>query len=199
MPLNPFALSAALTPTIISTWFSHVSCDRPRRFLLVQTNSAQLLPRKSQDKKPTTNLSYDEGIRLMREFLAYSAKYPVEDLQAFTRQRVPSPHWVRTESISIPQEHLSSAAANIIDQLGPKGVSRVGGSEWWQWRGPSGDLKGEWVEMKRDYNERKQANTKCRRIILYVHGGAYSFGSIDTHRYQLQRHARKLKGRVFAR
>jgi acetyl esterase/lipase len=35
--------------------------------------------------------------------------------------------------------------------------------------------------------------------MLYFHGGAFYFGSVDTHRYQLQRHARKLKARVFAR
>lgn len=35
--------------------------------------------------------------------------------------------------------------------------------------------------------------------MLYVHGGAYFFGSLETHRYQMQRHARKLKARVFAR
>ena len=36
------------------------------------------------------------------------------------------------------------------------------------------------------------------RTMLYIHGGAYYFGSINTHRYQLWRHARKMGGRVFA-
>lgn len=52
--------------------------------------------------------------------------------------------------------------------------------------------------MKKDYNKRKRAGTKCDRVILYVHGGAYYFGSVDEHRYQMQRHARKLKARVLA-
>ncbi|KAL2853480.1 Alpha/Beta hydrolase protein [Aspergillus pseudoustus] len=55
--------------------------------------------------------------------------------------------------------------------------------------------------MKSDYNERKRAgkdHPSQKRIMLYIHGGAYYFGSVETHRYQLQRHARKLKGRVFA-
>ena len=34
--------------------------------------------------------------------------------------------------------------------------------------------------------------------MLYVHGGAFFFGSVDEHRYQMQRHARKLQARVFA-
>lgn len=36
------------------------------------------------------------------------------------------------------------------------------------------------------------------RCILYAHGGGYYFGSIDQQRYSLQRHARKINGRVFA-
>jgi len=53
--------------------------------------------------------------------------------------------------------------------------------------------------MRADYNERKKNKDLGKRVMLYVHGGAYFFGSVDEHRYQMQRHARKLKARVFAR
>lgn len=86
----------------------------------------------------------------------------------------------------------------MTKQLGPKGVVRVGGEKWWQWRGPSEELKGEWIEMRNHYNQLQKTNEHCNRVILYIHGGAFFFGSIDTHRYMMQRHARKLKGRVFA-
>ncbi|KAK4055202.1 hypothetical protein OIV83_000482 [Microbotryomycetes sp. JL201] len=36
------------------------------------------------------------------------------------------------------------------------------------------------------------------RCILYIHGGAHFFGSINTHRYQIWRYARKIGGRAFA-
>ncbi|KAE8166428.1 hypothetical protein BDV40DRAFT_285495 [Aspergillus tamarii] len=187
MPLNTVALSVALTPAVISTFFSHY------------------LHRKSLHHKPSVHIEYDEGVRIFREFLAYSAKHSIEDLQSFTSQRVPSPHWVRTETVTIPTQYLSSAATALIDQLGPKGLSQVGGKEWWQWRGLEDELKGEWVEMRNDYNERMRArkihgiHPSQKRIMFYIHGGAYYFGSLETHRYQMQRHARKLKGRVFAR
>lgn len=122
----------------------------------------------------------------------------MEDIQAFTRQWVPTPHWVRTEPVTIADEFLSSAATAVSKQLGPKGLLRVGGEQWWQWRGPAEDLRGEWVEMRDHYNETKKHNQRSNRVMLYLHGGAYFFGSVDTHRYMLQRHARKLKGRVFA-
>ncbi|PLB55289.1 arylacetamide deacetylase [Aspergillus steynii IBT 23096] len=181
MPLNTVALSFALTPAVLSTFVSHY------------------IHRKSLHHKPNVHVSYDEGIRIFREFLAYASKHTVEDIQAFTTQWVPSPHWVRTETITIPNEYLAAAATALVNELGPHGIKRVGGKEWWQWRGPAEDLKGEWIEMRNDHNERKRANgdhPSQKRIMLYIHGGAYYFGSIDTHRYQMQRHARKLKGRM---
>ncbi|KAL4896193.1 hypothetical protein BDV59DRAFT_172270 [Aspergillus ambiguus] len=183
MPLNTVALGVALTPTVISTLFSHY------------------LHPKLHHHKPSTHITYDEGIQIFREFLGYAAKHTVEDLQAFTCQKVPSPHWVRTEMVTVPTQYLTSAAEAILAQLGPSGVEKVGGKEWWQWRGPAEDLKSEWIEMRKDYNERKQTvgvHPSQKRIMLYIHGGAYYFGSLETHRYQMQRHARKLKGRVFA-
>ncbi|KAL4754510.1 hypothetical protein BDW72DRAFT_200737 [Aspergillus terricola var. indicus] len=189
MALSSLSIGVALTPTVVSTLFSHYA------------------NRKTLHNKPNVHLSYDEGISVIREFINFSSKRPIEYIQEFTAQRVPAPHWVRIERVPVAEEFLSESAALIVKQLGPRGVAQVGGEKWWQWRGPSGDknngeLRGEWIEMHSDYNARKhagKADSSNRRIMLYIHGGAYYFGSVQTHRYQLQRHARKLKGRVFAR
>jgi acetyl esterase/lipase len=106
---------------------------------------------------------------------------------------------VKLEQIQIPEEHINAAAVAIQEQLGHHGIEKVGGKTWWQWRRPGSDLKSEWIEMRADHQERKKTNDLGRRVMLYVHGGAYFFGSTDEHRYQMQRHARKLKARVFAR
>lgn len=82
--------------------------------------------------------------------------------------------------------------------MGPDGIRLVGGRKWWQWRKPDSALKAEFIEMKAHAHERKREGRECRRIMLYIHGGAYFFGSVDEHRYQMIRHARKLKARVFA-
>lgn len=74
----------------------------------------------------------------------------------------------------------------------------MGGCKWWKWRKPQSPLKAEWIEMRADYHERKKNGGATKRVMLYVHGGAYFFGSVDEHRYQMQRHARKLKARVLA-
>lgn len=39
---------------------------------------------------------------------------------------------------------------------------------------------------------------RLKRTMLYIHGGAYYVGSINTHRFMLVRFARKFGGRVFA-
>lgn len=171
--------------------FTHLTLHR---FL----TPAQYANRKPRHEKPTAHISYDQGLHLIRTFLQYASHHTVEDLQSFTAQWVPNPSWVRTESVAIPPQHVTKAADVLVQQLGKTGIQEVGGTKWWQWRPKDAHLKAEWVEMKAHYNEQKKKGGKSRRVMLYVHGGAYFFGSVDEHRYQLQRHARKLKARVFA-
>lgn len=158
----------------------------------------QFLNRAPLREKPTAHISYHEGLRLIRRFLEYASQHTVEDLQAFTGQWVPTPTWVRTDDILISQAHLKRSAELLQAQLGHRGLDKVGGKLWWQWRRPETPLKAEWIEMRKDYNDRVAQGDPGQRIMLYVHGGAYYFGSVDEHRYQMQRHARKLKARVLA-
>lgn len=154
--------------------------------------------KKTLKEHPTAYLSYDEGLHLIRSFLEFASHHTVEELQAFTAQWVPHPQWVKVESVKISDEHLKRAAELLQEQLGPDGIRQVGGREWWQWRKPKSVLEAEWIEMKADAAERKKTDNSGRRVMMYIHGGAYYFGSVDEHRYQMQRHARKLKARVFA-
>ncbi|KAK4541193.1 hypothetical protein LTR36_008267 [Oleoguttula mirabilis] len=180
MPFNTLSVATAVTPSVIETYFSHYLNRGPLR------------------QKPTAHISYHEGLRLIRQFLDYSSKHGVEDLQAFTAQWVPAPTWVRIQDSEIAPQFLERAAHILHAQLGRRGLEKIGGKTWWQWRRPEAPLRAEWIEMKKDFHERKRAGTKCERVILYVHGGAYYFGSVDEHRYQMQRHARKMKARVLA-
>ena len=159
----------------------------------------QYLNRKPLREKPTAHVSYHEGVNLIRQFLLYASHHTVEEIQGFTSQWVPSPRWVKVDEINIPEKAISEAAEVLISQLGHRGVDKVGGEKWWQWRRDGSVLQAEWIEMRRDYTRRKANEEKGKRVMLYVHGGAYFFGSVDEHRYQLQRHARKLEARVLAR
>ncbi|KAK3905035.1 Alpha/Beta hydrolase protein, partial [Staphylotrichum tortipilum] len=178
--MNTATVSLAVTPAVMSTLLSHY------------------LNRKPLAHKPTAHLSYDQGLHLIRSFLEHASRHTVEELQAFTSQWVPHPQWVKVDRVEIPEEHLARAADLLAEQLGPDGIHQVGGKAWWQWRKPKSPLSAEWIEMKADYNERKKNSDLENRVMLYVHGGAYYFGSVDEHRYQIQRHARKLKARALA-
>ncbi|KAK2061305.1 alpha/beta-hydrolase [Colletotrichum caudatum] len=180
LKLNTTSVSLAVTPTVVSTLFSHY------------------LNRKTSKQRPDAHLSYDEGLHLVRTFLEFASQHTVEELQAFTAQWVPHPQWVKVEDVAIPEAQIERSAELIEGQLGPAGVRAVGGRKWWRWRKTQSPLKAEWIEMRADYNERKKNGGATKRVMLYVHGGAYYFGSVDEHRYQMQRHARKLKARVLA-
>lgn len=160
---------------------------------------SQYLNRKPLSQKPTAHISYHEGVNIIRQFLTYASHHTVEDIQTFTSQWVPCPRWVKVDEVSIPQKSISEAADALVAQLGHHGVDKVGGKNWWQWRTEGSPLNAEWIEMRRDHIKRKATGEKGKRVMLYAHGGAYFFGSVDEHRYQLQRHARKLEARVLAR
>ncbi|KAI6379440.1 hypothetical protein MCOR25_002023 [Pyricularia grisea] len=178
--MNTATVSLAVTPTVVSTFVTHFLNRKPLR------------------QRPTAHLPYDEGLHLIKAFLEFASKHTVEELQAFTAQWVPHPQWVKVEEINIPEPQSLRAASLLEEQLGPEGIRAVGGTKWWQWRKPKSPLRAEWVEMRSDYRRRKEDAQPCKRIMLYIHGGAYFFGSVDEHRYQIQRHARKLKARVIA-
>lgn len=183
MVLNTATVSLAVTPKVISTFFSHYLNRTPRK------------------ERPTAHLPYDQGFHLVRAFLTYASHHTVEEVQAFMSQWVPAPSWIRLELVTISDDHLARAAEILEVQLGPEGIRKVGGRKWWQWRKPKSALEAEWIEMKSLYAERRRqdpAGKPARRVMFYVHGGAYYMGSVDEHRYQLQRHARKLRARVFA-
>ena len=154
--------------------------------------------KKELKEKPTAHLSYDEGLHLVRSFLEHASHHTVEDLQAFTAQWVPSPRWIKVEATTIDEEYLTRSAETIQQELGDEGVALIGGRKWWQWRRPHTRLEAEWIEMRSHAREREREQNPGHRVMLYIHGGGYYFGSVDEHRYQMQRHARKLRARVFA-
>ena len=178
MPFNTASVAVNTTPTFLKTFFQHF-IDKP------------------DPNSPRHQLAYDEALVLVRRFLEYGSRHTVEQVQSFTGNKIPTPSWVSKEEVTINQSYLDKSAAAIVEDLGEYGANLFGGTKWWQYR--IDPLKGEWIEMKKDRKKREHHEAgHVDRVILYLHGGAYYFGSVDEHRYQIQRHARKLGGRAFA-
>ncbi|GAA6058771.1 hypothetical protein JCM10212_001887 [Sporobolomyces blumeae] len=147
-------------------------------------------------KQPSSELIYYEGVHIVRKFLEYASTHGVSDLQAFTAARVPVPKWVLRQVVTVPDENIDRAAELLLKalEMDERTMELVGGTKWWRMRGR--DLTGEWIEMKKDKLKRGAAPPE--RVLLYLHGGAHFFSSLETHRYQIQRHARKLGALAFA-
>ncbi|BFZ57046.1 hypothetical protein PYCC9005_004096 [Savitreella phatthalungensis] len=178
MPFNTASVAANTTPLFLKTFLQHF-LDKP------DANS------------PRHQLAYDEALVLVRRFLEYGSRHTIEQVQAFTANKIPTPSWVSKTEVAIPQKNLDEAAAHIKTDMGEYGAKIFGGTKWWQYRLEA--LHCEWIEMKKDQRKRELATDHSTdRVILYIHGGAYYFGSVDEHRYQIQRHARKLGGRALA-
>jgi acetyl esterase/lipase len=103
---------------------------------------------------------------------------------------VPPPPNCLVTDVEIPNIFNNHAANHIISNLGPANLERVG-KHWWRWRRLGSVVRAEWVEMRRDFTERKDRNDPGTKVMFYVHGGAYYLGGSIGHGPQIQRHARK--------
>ena len=130
-----------------------------------------------------------ETLQLMRQLLHFTAISYIDDIQSLTNAWIPHPPSVIVTDVIIPVEFYPEAARHIQANLGPINLRRVGKS-WWQWRRPGSVVRAEWVEMKPDYLERKANSNLGKKVMFYVHGGAYYLGPVG-HAPQIQRHARK--------
>ena len=66
--------------------------------------------------------------------------HTVEELQAFSNTRTPSPPWVHAIRVLIPVSCCDEAALHLIQALGGEEHAKriVGGTKWWQVRGIPG-------------------------------------------------------------
>ncbi|KAJ7498735.1 Alpha/Beta hydrolase protein [Mycena latifolia] len=201
MPVSTLSAAVHITPVAIKTFGRH----------------GKRLASKRRDNRPEEaqdDIFFDEAFHIVKAFIELGTKNTVESLQAFTNTHVPAPYWAAVAAVSIPLRSCNEAADILVDWFGPDELKAVvGGERWWQVRGLDG-VDAEWITQKDYLSDTKvhappgpklpdAAETivrmeKLDRVMLYVHGGGYFWGSINTHRYQLIRYARKIKGRVFA-
>nr|GAT59993.1 lipase/esterase [Mycena chlorophos] len=196
MPVSTFTAAWHIAPTAISTFFSH---------------SKRRLRNNHEPEEARDDIFFEEAFEIVKSFIQFGTLNTVESLQKFTNTHVPSPYWAAVVPVSIPLSTCNAAADTLIDWFGPKELSAVvGGEKWWQIRGLEG-IDAEWITQKhylqnvkldREFSNDDEATIvrmEClERVMLYVHGGGYFWGSINTHRYQLIRYSRKFEGRVFA-
>jgi hypothetical protein len=177
-----------LGPTIGRTVLASVCIKFPFHSKNHYLINAQVKKRKQQE---SDEAGYQETLEFLRKMFHFIATNTVENVQHLTTGWIPHPPSCVVKEVEIPEQFYESAARLITENLGPTNLERVGRT-WWQWRRPGSTVRAEWVEMKRDYKERMRegAGSRSKKVMFYVHGGAYFFGGIG-HGPQIQRHARK--------
>ncbi|KAJ8086857.1 hypothetical protein PM082_005682 [Marasmius tenuissimus] len=201
MPVSTVSAAIHITPVVIRTFFGHGK----RKAVKYQN---------SEEEEATDDIFFDEAFHIVKAFIDLGTRNTVESLQAFTNTHVPAPYWAAVSPVLIPLSTCNDAADIMMEWFGPEDLKRVvGGERWWQVRGLDG-VDAEWITEKEYLSEsipdidigRKLSTNEetilrmeeLETVMFYVHGGGYFWGSINTHRYQLIRYARKSKGRVFA-
>ncbi|KAI0921632.1 hypothetical protein AcW2_006545 [Taiwanofungus camphoratus] len=200
MPVNTITAAAYIAPVALKTLLKH---SRKRGHKLQAGDHTE---------EATDDIFFDEAFHIVKAFIELGTLNTIESLQTFTNTHVPAPFWAAVSPVHIPLSSCNKAADVLIDWFGPEDLKHVvGGDKWWQVRGLDG-IESEWVTEKRfmkngqhhDHQKLTEAEKGILRmehldtVLFYVHGGAYFWGSINTHRYQIIRYARKIKGRAFA-
>ncbi|KAH7914422.1 Alpha/Beta hydrolase protein [Hygrophoropsis aurantiaca] len=199
MTVSTFSSAVHITPTVIKTFLTH-SRRKAKKF------------KNSQSEDSFDNIFFDEAFHIVKSFIFLGTENTVESLQAFTNTHVPAPFWATVVSVLIPFFSCNRAADALIKWFGPEDLNLVvGGERWWQVRGLDG-IDAEWIAEKsqlpsddtckgRRLSEEEKNIMRMEEletVMFYVHGGGYFWGSINTHRYQIIRYARKIGGRAFA-
>ena len=79
------SVALATTPTVISTFFSHLFARKSRK-----TAAKKSLSDGGPGGGPENELSYEEGLKVVRRFLEFASRNGVEEVQAFTAMKVPN-------------------------------------------------------------------------------------------------------------
>ncbi|ESK94434.1 putative lipase esterase from carbohydrate esterase family ce10 [Moniliophthora roreri MCA 2997] len=193
MPVTTVSAAVHITPVVVRTFFSH-----GKRKAIKYKNS--------EEEEATDDIFFDEAFHIVKAFIDLGINNTVESLQAFTNTHVPAPYWAAVSLVQIPLKTCNEAANVLIDWFGPEELKRVvGGERWWQVRGLNG-IDAEWitekeylsperpkVDLGRKLTENEDKILRMEglpNVMLYVHGGGYFWGSINTHRYQIIRYGK---------
>ncbi|KAI0066158.1 alpha/beta-hydrolase [Artomyces pyxidatus] len=196
MTLSTTSATVHITPVVLKTLIKHYN------------RKLSKLGRGNKEDEAIDNVLYDEAFHIVKAFNELATKNTIESLQAFTNTHAPAPFGAAVIPIRIPLSSCNSAADLLVDWFGPEDLAKVvGGERWWQVRGIDG-VDAEWITEKKylshdgkggSSNEEKiKSMDKLEPVMLYVHGGGFFWGSINTHRHHIVRYARKFKGKAFA-
>lgn len=202
MPVTTASAAFHIAPVVVKNFFSHGE------------RKASRLRNGKREDLPQDDIFYDQAFNIVKSFIRMVTHNTIESLQSFTNAHVPSSHRVTVAPTIVPLSSCNTAADLLAEWFGPDELRRVvGGHKWWQVRGLDG-IEAEWITDKKYLSRAKgranEVDSRLSRhedtivrmdhlepVMLYIHGGGYFWGSMNTHRYQIIRYAREFRGRAF--
>ncbi|KAF7798891.1 hypothetical protein EIP86_010119 [Pleurotus ostreatoroseus] len=190
MTVSTTSAAIHIAPVVLKTLFKHAK------------NKTRKLRDGDKTAVATDDVFFDEAFHIVKAFIDMGTHNTIESLQAFTNTHVPAPPWAAVSPVQVPLPSCNKAADLLIEWFGPEDLNMVvGGERWWQIRGLDG-VDAEWITQKeflsdKDVDKEGKLSTEdanilrmehLETVLLYVHGGAYFWGSINTHRYQIIRY-----------
>lgn len=86
------SVAFATAPTVISTFLSHIVSKPKRRSSKKKgAHGNGHGHRDTSEDAPTDDITYKEGLEVVRRFIDFSSHHGVEEVQAFTAMQVPTP------------------------------------------------------------------------------------------------------------
>ncbi|KAF9107023.1 hypothetical protein BGX27_008915 [Mortierella sp. AM989] len=147
--------------------------------------------------KPSWSFRMTLTITLLRSFISHLNEVPIKESQAMSRssyENIPiNPLDILTNAIisNIYREKASEHIERLLDQRGIDSV-KLG----WDWKNdPKAQepLEAEWTETKIKNEKYSEGRT-----VLYLHGGGYILGAIQTHRWATSAMARLGGSKAFS-
>jgi hypothetical protein len=89
------SVALATMPTVVAAFFSHIFAARKRK-----SQAAKSIANGGPGGGPEDQLSYEEGLKVIKKFLDFSSHHGIEEVQAFTAMPLPTPRtWCVLQSV----------------------------------------------------------------------------------------------------
>ena len=88
------SVALATTPTVVSTFFTHLLHSRKR-----SKQARKSLKEGGPGAGPEDQLTYEEGLKVVRRFIDFTSHHGVEEVQGFTAMPIPTPCELNTSRL----------------------------------------------------------------------------------------------------
>ncbi|CAH1763802.1 6400_t:CDS:2 [Entrophospora sp. SA101] len=147
--------------------------------------------------QPSWDLKFYLTLRLLKDMLKSAANITIEDAQKITTSNSAIDNGILVDELSLSNS-LRKKSEVYIDEI-LKDYNHVLLDDWKSVNLGNG-LECEWIYVKEEVRGEENNNKKKKydKVILFLHGGGYLYGSAGSHRSTTSKIAKSTNARLFA-